>query len=302
MIPAKAEMRKVILMIADISGYTRFMVSNAKTLAHSQTIITELIDTIIKEVEVPLEIAKLEGDAVFLYGIKTEGEAWREKKARIGEKLIAFFRAFSEKLTSLAQSTHCNCNACRNIDRLKLKLIVHSGEALFHHVGRFEELAGVDVILVHKLLKNSVASDQYILMTSPGFHDLEFPSPIHAVKGREEYEEIGTVETFLYLPPSTMPEAREKLRQQYQTLPLTSKIKNSNALNIRLWKGQMALGGKLGKQSMHLSSEGVSPGRQRAFAVFSRLLLPFFLPASLLVGALRNLTGHRWRETPPRRG
>ena len=45
------------LIIADISGYTRYMAANAKTLAHSQTIITELIKTIIRTVELPLEVA-----------------------------------------------------------------------------------------------------------------------------------------------------------------------------------------------------------------------------------------------------
>ena len=34
----------VLLVIADISGYTRYMTANAKTLAHSQTVITELME------------------------------------------------------------------------------------------------------------------------------------------------------------------------------------------------------------------------------------------------------------------
>jgi len=34
------EVRPVLLIIADISGYTRFMTANAKTLAHAQLIIT----------------------------------------------------------------------------------------------------------------------------------------------------------------------------------------------------------------------------------------------------------------------
>ena len=46
----------VLLIIADISGYTRYMTANAKTLAHSQTIITELVMAIVKQVELPLEV------------------------------------------------------------------------------------------------------------------------------------------------------------------------------------------------------------------------------------------------------
>ena len=63
----------VLLIIADISGYTRYMTANAKTLAHSQTIITELVMAIVKQAELPLEVAKLEGDAVFLYCRKESG-------------------------------------------------------------------------------------------------------------------------------------------------------------------------------------------------------------------------------------
>ena len=54
--------------------------------------------------------------------------------------------------------------AIEHIEKLRLKLVVHSGEALFHQILGFQELAGVDVIIVHRLLKNSVEADQYLLM------------------------------------------------------------------------------------------------------------------------------------------
>jgi hypothetical protein len=156
----------VLLIIADISGYTRYMTANAKTLAHSQTIITELVKAIIKTVELPLEVAKLEGDAVFLFCRKRDGaRPWLESKRVIGEKLLTFFRMFSEKIAELSQSTTCTCNACTHIEKLRLKVVVHSGEAIFHRVHQFTELAGVDVIIVHRLLKNSVNADQYLLLT-----------------------------------------------------------------------------------------------------------------------------------------
>ena len=55
----------VLLLIADISGYTDFMLSNKVSLAHSQDIITKLMKVIIKEVKIPLKISKFEGDAIF---------------------------------------------------------------------------------------------------------------------------------------------------------------------------------------------------------------------------------------------
>ena len=42
------------------------------------------------------------------------------------------------------------------MDDLDLKLVVHIGEMVKQTIGGREELAGRDVILVHRLLKNSV--------------------------------------------------------------------------------------------------------------------------------------------------
>ena len=56
----------VIFFIADISGYTKFMTSKRKYLAHAQVIITELMKSIIAEIKIPLHIAEVEGDAVLL--------------------------------------------------------------------------------------------------------------------------------------------------------------------------------------------------------------------------------------------
>jgi len=71
----------VIFFIADISGYTKFIVTNEKALIHSQIIIKDIITTIIKEVELPLKVFKLEGDAVFLYADKDNPEyPWEDVK------------------------------------------------------------------------------------------------------------------------------------------------------------------------------------------------------------------------------
>ena len=65
-------------MIADISGYTEFMVSTDLEIEHSQKIISQLISTIIEQIDIPLEISKLEGDAVFIYAVKdTEEHTWQ---------------------------------------------------------------------------------------------------------------------------------------------------------------------------------------------------------------------------------
>ncbi|MCI0604477.1 DUF2652 domain-containing protein [bacterium] len=153
----KADLKKALLIIADISGYTSFMISNRRDLEHSQTIITELLRSIIQLVEIPLEISKLEGDAIFMYLPRNlDVLPSLLTKELIGEKLLSFFEVFQTRLSALAESITCSCGACKNIHRLTLKIIAHSGEALFYKIGNFLELSGIDVILVHRLLKNSI--------------------------------------------------------------------------------------------------------------------------------------------------
>ena len=193
--------REVLLMIADISGYTEFMVASDLEIEHSQKVITELIQAIIEQVHIPLEVSKLEGDAVFLYAVK-EGDDynWADVTGTVGEKLLLFFEAFHQKLSILGGCDACPCGACTNVAALRLKVVVHSGSALFYQINQFNELSGGDVILVHRLLKNSTTHDEYILMTESAYSDIEFPGEILLEHGAEEYEHLGSVNTLVHYP------------------------------------------------------------------------------------------------------
>jgi hypothetical protein len=226
--------QKVVLIIADISGYTKFMVTNKLETVHSQVIISELMKTIISHVEIPLAVSKLEGDAVFLYSTKQDGDQWDSVRKEIGSKLLRFFDAFKDKIGEMQSSNLCVCKACSNMSSLKLKLVVHSGEAVFYRIGSFEELSGLDVIIAHRLLKNSLGSGEYILMTGQGYRDIEFPVQIEVREGREKYDEIGTLKTFAYFPSiEETPQARaslfkklaEEVSKTFQTLSILSGIK-----------------------------------------------------------------------------
>lgn len=192
---------QVLLIIADISGYTKFMVSSEIEIKHSQHIISELIDAIIKKVDIPLEISKLEGDAIFLYAIKDNGRFTIDDIRKItGEKLFLFFEAFHEKLQEQASHASCKCGACSNVHALRLKIVAHSGEALFYQIHNFNELAGKDVILVHRLLKNSEKNEEYLLLTENAFMDIEFPCKLKLMESSESYKYLGQVKTFVYYP------------------------------------------------------------------------------------------------------
>jgi hypothetical protein len=276
----------VVLMMADISGYTRYMTANAKTLAHSQTIITELVTAIVREVELPLTVAKLEGDAVFMFCRKNSfQENWPSIRETLGRKLLRFFELFNEKAAELSRSTTCTCSACAHIEKLRLKLIVHSGQALFHRIVNFEELAGVDVILLHRLLKNSVDADQYLLVTEAGNQDLILPGHLPSSRGQEKYEDFGLIQTMVYLPA-------QGDQPSHQAIPgFSSRAGASARVFSTLWFSPFTNATK-NKKFTHLESSA-SQGSRSAFKLFTLLLTPLMLPVGLVFAMFHAL------KTPP---
>lgn len=197
--------KDVIFLIADISGYTRFVVANEKEMAHSQIIIRDLINTIISEIKAPMQVIRLEGDAIFLYVDKGDPLVrWELVRPTLLEILITFFRVFSNKITELTLHKICNCNACSNVELLKLKIVAHSGKTMFFNINDILELSGTAPIVVHRLLKNSVTADEYVLMTESALEDLLI-SRNDVETGSESYEELGTIKTFVYYPPPPDP-------------------------------------------------------------------------------------------------
>ncbi len=55
------------LAIADITGYTRFLAGSE--LDHAQDILADLLNSVVASLRPTLRLAKLEGDAVFVYAM-----------------------------------------------------------------------------------------------------------------------------------------------------------------------------------------------------------------------------------------
>src|SRR5215472_11666864 len=93
--PAEGAAEPVLLILADISGYTRYMTANARTLSHSHTVIAELIQAVASAVEIPIELVELEGDAIFLFCRKhLDAAMWKGQREFICRKLMEFFQRF----------------------------------------------------------------------------------------------------------------------------------------------------------------------------------------------------------------
>lgn len=136
-------------VIADISGYTSFL--NGAELDHAQDIIADVMDTVLRRLRPPFRLAKFEGDAAFVYAVadKIDGSL-------LQDAIESAYFAFRRRLRDIKVSTSCECGACSDMQRLDLKFVCHHGEFIKHKMAGREELAGRDVILVHRLLKNAV--------------------------------------------------------------------------------------------------------------------------------------------------
>src|SRR5438552_14063323 len=142
--------REGYLVIADIAGYTRFLVGTE--LEHAQPIVEELTNLIRRRLVPPLRFVKLEGDAVFCYA---DARTLHEGESLVELLEVCYFE-FSNLLFNMVQATTCRCTACASIGSLDLKFIAHYGTFVVQRDGAAEDLAGSDVILAHRLLKNSV--------------------------------------------------------------------------------------------------------------------------------------------------
>ncbi len=186
------------LVIVDISGYTSFITNRTVSLLHAEQIITDLIEAVIDQAQHPLTLNKLEGDAALLYGESAPDDIAAAQD--VFAQVKAFFPAFSSRLAlQREQRAHCNCDACTRIDHLALKAFVHYGEFAIKRVRQFEELAGEEVILVHRLMKNHVPSREYVLITEAARAAAGLDTGI--LQGhRENCEGVGEVALWLIAP------------------------------------------------------------------------------------------------------
>ncbi len=152
-------MSNSLLFIPDISGFTHF-IQNTE-VEHSQHVISELLEVLINANTQDLKLAEVEGDALFFY---------KENEVPSQEKLLAqietMFTAFYSHLKLLEKNRICPCNACATAPNLQLKIVVHTGELQFITVQEKRKPFGQFVIEAHRLLKNSIKSNNYALLSN----------------------------------------------------------------------------------------------------------------------------------------
>lgn len=197
------------LIIADISGYTQFLTTSE--LEHANGILGDLLNAVIAAVQAPFSVSGIEGDAVFMYGTMPEDMIGQT----VLESVELLYCAFAGSLETMTLNTTCQCNACVNIASLGLKIVMHCGEFAKTEIAGRETLSGPDVILAHRLLKNTIREstgiDDYMLVTQQCVDDLDI-APIVAGwrEHTEEYEHVGEVKGYV----SSLEEVWAFVRQQ----------------------------------------------------------------------------------------
>jgi len=179
--------REGYLLLADISGYTEFLTGTE--LEHAQAIIHELIMLLRKHLVPPMKFVKVEGDAVFCYA---DGAVFRDGERFLELVEVCYFE-FSNRLLNMARNTTCPCAACAAIGSLDLKFVCHYGTFVIDIDAAGVDLAGPDVILVHRLLKNTVGENEgakaYALLTEACLQQL--PQSLDLPRHEEYYESFG---------------------------------------------------------------------------------------------------------------
>jgi hypothetical protein len=178
------------IFIPDISGYTEFL--SRTELEHSAHIINELMELLVDANTSDCVLAEVEGDALLFYR-KGEAISW----GALISQCINMFRIFHTRLKLIERDSICQCGACQSATDLTLKFVVHYGPIKEIRISRFTKASGLDMIIAHRLMKNSIQSDEYILTTQRYLDALNEQDQNHDLawlSSSESYPVIGQLD------------------------------------------------------------------------------------------------------------
>nr|WP_321243035.1 DUF2652 domain-containing protein [uncultured Psychroserpens sp.] len=147
-----------LICIPDISGFTRFM--SDTNIELSAKVIPALLNEIIYANEIGLKVSEIEGDAILFYK-KGDLPPFRD----LINQCKSFFTQFYERLDLLTKKFSKE-KGIDNVPELGLKIILHFGQDVQSvQIGSRIKLMGEDVIIAHRLLKNDIKEDEYLLIS-----------------------------------------------------------------------------------------------------------------------------------------
>jgi len=188
---------KGYFIITDISGYTEYLTRSE--LDHAHETLQGLFDAQLAHINFPLHISGFRGDAIFMYVPETDFISPQS----LVETLENQYIVFSETLQQMRLNTTCQCRACQNMIMLDLKMTVHYGEYIVQKLGDREELLGADVIVPHRMLKNSVIEKtgvkSYAIFSDAAAQKLNLSTYCNPLLPHTEtYEHLGEVKIHVH--------------------------------------------------------------------------------------------------------
>jgi hypothetical protein len=214
--------QKGYFILTDISGYTEYLTESE--LEHAHETLQSLFDVQLANIKFPLKISGFRGDAIFIY----TPEACFVNPQSFLETLENLYIVFADTLRQMQFNTTCQCRACKNIGKLDLKMCIHYGEYILQKLGDREELLGADVIIPHRMLKNTVIEKTgvkaYALFSEAAAGTLrlaELSQPL--ISHSETYEHLGELKMLVYDLHAVL--EREEARKSILVDPDTAWIK-----------------------------------------------------------------------------
>ena len=152
------DVQPTLLFIPDISGFTKFVKANA--IQHARHIIEELLEVLIDANDMDLKISEIEGDAILFYR-----QGPKPTAAELLAQVQRMYVQFHAHLKRYEAFRICQCGACCTANKLALKFILHFGDLATKHVKEYAKLFGNELIVAHRLMKNDIPLNQYVLLT-----------------------------------------------------------------------------------------------------------------------------------------
>ena len=186
-VPGQTSRQRGALLLADISGYTGFLQgiadahreldADSEEPAPVYALLSGVLDAMATVLAPAFAVTKFEGDAIF--AIAPDGPESVRGDA-VAASLQSCYATFAEQIAQGRSALTCDCNSCSLVNGLDLKFVLHHGEYVLQRLIGREELAGPEVIVAHRLLKNHareiVGAQPYALLTDAATTALDVPT------------------------------------------------------------------------------------------------------------------------------
>ncbi|MCB2376435.1 DUF2652 domain-containing protein [Hymenobacter sp. BT635] len=199
--PADDGMVPALLFIPDISGFTRFIQESGSVLAPQ--LIADLLEILVEANTLNMEVSEIQGDAILFYRLGPPPTV-----QEVVTQCRRIFLDFQNYVRLVERDLDSELSAALRSHDLTIKIIVHFGQVSVAQIRQFTKLMGRDVIVVHRLLKNNVTGNEYVLL-SDGYLQTQSATDIarsfswtRLLRGTCLYDYLGEIcYRYAYLSP-----------------------------------------------------------------------------------------------------